>query len=213
MSSLDKIFNNIRKKLDHDNELRENLIKIARKSIRTSSLAIRHLHRNEMEQANKLIEENKEVISRINEMASAMDPSPFGIILSANQEYAESVFLQCFLKDSPLPSHEELEIPYLAYLHGIPDFVGELRRVILDSLRKSHGLEAAIKALDLMDDLYSLLITLDFPDGLTYNLRKKTDYVRNLTEKTRGDITLALNRENLINTINKILNDHSETLK
>ncbi|MHA1974916.1 MAG: haloacid dehalogenase [Candidatus Hodarchaeales archaeon] len=213
MSSLEKIFINIRKKLDHDNEVRENLIKIARKSIRTSSIAIRHLHRNEMEQANKLIEENKEEIQRINEMASAMDPSPFGIILSANQEYAESVFLQCFLNDLPLPSNDELKIPYLAYLHGIPDFVGELRRVILDALRKSHGLEQAIKALEVMDDLYSLLITLDFPDGLTYNLRKKTDYVRNLTEKTRGDITLALNRQDLINTINKILNDHSEALK
>ena len=100
-----------------------------------------------------------------------------------------------------------MNIPYLAYLHGIPDFVGELRRVTLDSLRRKD-IVTAVKALDLMDELYSYLITLDFPDGLTYNLRKKTDFARNITEKTRGDLTLSLNRLDLVTTFDKMLKSH-----
>ena len=90
------------------------------------------------------------------------------------------------------------------------DFVGELRRVILDTLRKEDNIEIAVNALDLMDDLYTLLLTIDFPDSLTYNLRKKTDFVRNLTERTRGDVTLALNRLQLVETIKEIL-EHKST--
>lgn len=193
MNELEEIFSEIQKKLENDNGTREEIIKLGRLSIRNSSLAIRHLHRKEMGKASKIIEENTVLITKINDLAEQMNPSPFGMILSCNQEYAESIFLFSFLQEKPFPNYTELKIPYLAYLHGISDFVGELRRVALDSLRRNEN-ETATKALDVMDELYSYLMTLDFPDGLTYNLRKKTDFTRNITEKTRGDLTLSLNR-------------------
>ncbi|WP_455143110.1 hypothetical protein [Candidatus Hodarchaeum mangrovi] len=208
MNYIEDIFSEIREKLEKDNEIREEILKISRKSIRTSSVIIRHLHRREIEKAELLIQENKELISNLNELSEKLDPSPFGILLGAYQEYAESMFLYSFLNQKPFLTYKDLNIPYLAYLHGITDYIGELRRVILDALRKQKSIAFALETLDFMDDLYSLLITLDFPDGLTYNLRKKTDFVRNLTEKTRGDVVLALNRENLVETINELLEDY-----
>ena len=203
----EKVFSEIQKKLELDNDAREEVIKLRRLSIQKSSIAIRHLHRKEMETASKIIEDNAVLITRINALAERMNPSPFGMILSCNQEYAESVFLYSFLQEKPFPNYTELNIPYLAYLHGIPDFIGELRRVVLDSLRIKDN-STAIKALDLMDELYSYLITLDFPDGLTFNLRKKTDFARNITEKTRGDLTLSLNRLDLLTTFDNMLKSH-----
>ena len=170
MSSLEEMFSEIQKKLEYDNNIREEVLKLGRQSIRNSSIAIRHLHRKEMKKASEIIEKNSALITKINDLAERMTPSPFGMILSCNQEYAESIFLFSFLKEEPFPTYTTLNIPYLAFLHGIPDFIGELRRVVLDSLRRNEN-ATAIRALDLMDELYSYLITLDFPDGLTYNLR------------------------------------------
>ncbi len=207
MVELEEMFLEIQKNLELDNETREELIKLGRLSIRNSSIAIRHLHRKEMETASNIIEENAALIGKINDLAERMNSSPFGLILSCNQEYAESVFLLSFLQEKPLPNYSKLNIPYLAYLHGIPDFIGELRRVVLDSLRIKDNI-TAVKALNMMDELYSYLITLDFPDGLTQNLRRKTDFARNITEKTRGDLTLSLNRIDLITTFDKMLKSH-----
>jgi len=207
MYELEEIFSEIQKKLEYDNETREEVIKLGRLSIRNSSIAIRHLHRREVHKASKIIEENAALIAKINDMAERMNPSPFGMILSCNQEYAESIFLFSFLQEKSFPDYTELEIPYLAYLHGISDFIGELRRVALDSLRRNEN-DTATKALDVMDELYSYLMTLDFPDGLTYNLRKKTDFARNITEKTRGDLTLSLNRLDLLTTFEDMLKSY-----
>ncbi|MFX0122071.1 MAG: hypothetical protein ACFFAE_00390 [Candidatus Hodarchaeota archaeon] len=212
MVELEEMFSEIQKNLELDNETREELIKLGRLSIRNSSIAIRHLHRKEIEIASKIIEENASLISKINDLAKQMNSSPFGMILSCNQEYAESVFLLSFLQDKPFPNYTKLEIPYLAYLHGIPDFIGELRRVTLDSLRRNDNV-TAVKALEMMDELFSYLITLDFPDGLTYNLRKKTDFARSITEKTRGDLTLSLSRLDLVTMFDKMLKNHLQNGK
>ena len=211
MVDIEHIFSNIREKLEHDNEKREELITLGRNAIRCSSITIRHLHRNEISKAREMLQENMELINKINVLASQMDPYPFGMVLSANQEYVEATLLYSFLQGESFPCHTDLNVPYLAYLHGIPDFVGELRRVILDSLRKKEGIDLAVKALDLMDEFYSLLVTLDYPDGLTFNLRKKVDLTRNLTEKTRGDVTLALNRLDLVKTLDKTLQTYLPT--
>ncbi|MFX0015193.1 MAG: hypothetical protein ACFFB2_10350 [Promethearchaeota archaeon] len=207
MVDLEKMFSEIQEKLDIDNEAREELLKLGRLSIRNSSIAIRHLHRKEVDEAKRIIEENSTLITRINDLAEQMSPSPFGMILACNQEYAESIFLLTFLQKESFPPYTDLRIPYLAYLHGIPDFIGELRRVVLDSLRKNDN-KSAIRAMDMMDELYSFLITIDYPDGLTYNLRKKTDFARNITEKTRGDLTLSLNRLDLVTSFDKMLKNH-----
>ncbi len=213
MADIEKYISNINKMLELDNQKREELITLGRSAIRCSSIAIRHLHRKEISNAENKIQENKKLISQINELAKELNPLRFGMILSANQEYVEAVFLYSFIQGESFPSHDDLNVPYLAYLHGIPDFAGELRRVILDTLRKKDSIGLAVKALDLMDELYSLLVTIDYPDGLTYNLRKKTDFTRSLLERTRGDVTLALNRLDLVTTLDKTLKAYLPSTK
>lgn len=210
MDVLENNFKKIRFKLDKANSIREEILNLSRQSIRKSSIAIKHLHRGELELADQLITENHRLLGEINKLSADMKPIRFGMLLTSNQEYVESVFLQAFLEKKPFPNFEDLEVPYLAYLHGLTDFVGELRRVILDTLRQDKDIEIAIAALDLMDDLYSLLLSIDYPDSLTFNLRKKTDFVRNITEKTRGDVTLAINRLQLIDTFTDIVSKKND---
>jgi translin len=205
MEELQIIVSAISSRLDESNTIREKVLSLSRLSIQKSSIAIKNLHRGDLEKADQYIKENKRLISEINDLSTQMKPLRFGTILPCNQEYAEAIFLQRFLSNKPFPDFQELNIPFIAYLHGMTDFVGELRRVILDILRQGRNIEGAVRALDLMDEIYSLLITIDFPDSLTYNLRKKTDFVRNLTEKTRGDVTLATNRLQLVETIKSII--------
>ncbi|MCK4848339.1 MAG: haloacid dehalogenase [Candidatus Heimdallarchaeota archaeon] len=210
MDILEKNFEKIRSELDKTNTIREKILNLSRQSIRKSSIAIKHLHRGELKLANQLITENHQLLGEINKLSIDMKPIRFGMLLTSNQEYVESVFLQAFLEKKPFPNFEDLGVPYLAYLHGLTDFVGELRRVILDTLRQDKNIEIAITALDLMDDLYSLLLSIDYPDSLTFNLRKKTDFVRNITEKTRGDVTLAINRLQLIDTFTDIVSKKND---
>ena len=210
MDILEKNFKKIRFELDKANGIREKILNLSRESIRKSSIAIKHLHRGEYDLADKLITENHSLIHEINNLGSEMKPIRFGMLLTSNQEYVESIFLQAFLRKKPYPNFEDLKVPHLSYLHGLTDFVGELRRVILDTLRQDKDIEIAIEALDLMDDLYSLLLSIDYPDSLTFNLRKKTDFVRNITEKTRGDVTLAINRLQLIDTFTDIVSKKNE---
>jgi len=210
MDILEDNFKKIRSELDKTNTIREKILNLSRQSIRKSSITIKHLHRGESKLANQLITENHQLLGEINKLSIDMKPIRFGMLLTSNQEYVESVFLQAFLEKKPFPNFEDLGVPYLAYLHGLTDFVGELRRVILDTLRQDKNIEIAIAALDLMDDLYSLLLTIDYPDSLTFNLRKKTDFVRNITEKTRGDVTLAINRLQLIDTFTDIVSKKND---
>jgi translin len=208
MTDLEEIFTNLRKQLEVDNNIREELITLGRQSIQKSSMAIRHLHRREFTKTEVLIKENEELIARLNEISGQMRFVPTGLIISYNQEFAEAVLLSRFLQDAPLPSYVDLKVPYISYLHGVADFLGELRRVVLDLLRKENnteGLKSAVHTLHVMEDLHTLLTTLDFPDGLTHNLRRKTDRTRNLIERTRGDITLAINRRDLVDTFREIL--------
>jgi translin len=210
MEILENNFNKIRSELEKANTIREEILTLSRQSIRKSSIAIKNLHRGELVLADQLITENQHLLDEINKLSSDMKPIRFGMLLTSNQEYVESVFLQKFLEKKPFPNFEDLRVPYLAYLHGLTDFVGELRRVILDTLRQDKDIEIAISALDLMDDLYSLLLSIDYPDSLTFNLRKKTDFVRNITEKTRGDVTLAINRLQLIDTFTDIVSKKND---
>jgi translin len=48
-----------------------------------------------------------------------------------------------------------------------------------------------------MDEIYGLLVSMDYPDALTGGLRRSTDSVRGIMEKTRGDLTFALRQRDL----------------
>ena len=101
-----------------------------------------------------------------------------------------------------LPSPDELSIDAAAYLNGLGEAVGELRRYLLDSMRRGD-LSRGEELLAAMDDIYSVLVTMDFPDAITGGLRRTTDMVRGVLEKTRSDLTLVIRQKDLENRLGK----------
>ena len=101
------------------------------------------------------------------------------------------------IKRDALPDPAALGVAPGPFLNGLGEAVGELRRYLLDLLRRGEvdGCELLLGA---MDDIYALLVTLDYPDALTGGLRRTTDNTRGIVEKTRGDLTLALRQEALV---------------
>jgi translin len=199
---LNKIFLEITKKLDELNQDREDIIKLSREMIRNCSIAIKSIHRKEFdayqEKIKKINNNHENLLKLINK-----NPLVFGRYLKTpEQEYIEAVCLYSIIQDQPLPTPEDYGINQVNYLLGLADVIGELRRYALDQIRQDK-FENLEKILDIMDNIYTQIFSLDYPKSLTHELRHKTDVARNLIEKTRGDISLSVQ----INKLNKKIQD------
>jgi len=178
-------------------QARENALKQTRKLTRRAANAIRAIHRNETENA----EENMNAANNIvtNLLDSLKDYPEFyfsGYTQDALKEYVEARLTINFLGNKPLPSPEDLRMEYSTYLRGLAETIGEMRRRCLDILRQGYSDEAE-RLLDLMDEIYALLVTIDYPDAITYGLRRQTDLVRGIIERTRADLTLSLREQHM----------------
>lgn len=174
------------------NAAREQALAAARVIIRASANAIRAVHRGEFAAAERLLAEARATHEAA---ARALEGHPdlyfAGFLHDAQKEYAEAAVTLALCSGGELPGPGELGVEDAAYLNGIGEAVGELRRVILDRLR-AGSLEGCEELLRAMDDIYGVLVTIDYPDAMTGGLRRTTDQVRGILEKTRGDLTMAL---------------------
>ncbi len=109
----------------------------------------------------------------------------------AEKEYAEARLTAAMVDERPLPSYVELAVSGSAWLGGLAEAASELRRHLLDRLRDGE-LARSERLLDAMDDAYGLLITIDYPDAVTGGLRRTTDALRAVLERTRGDLTTTV---------------------
>jgi translin len=191
---LNGIINLIKKELDERDKRREEAFIKAREIRRLSTKAIREVHKGRYEEAERLIKRAGEVSSNITDME-------FSFLQEAFQEYAEAVLVYAFLKKQEVPSPEELGVPSDAYVLGLADSIGEIRRHILDAIRNDE-FEDIEYFLDLMDEIYHGVIALDYPSAIL-PIRRKQDMMRILLEKTRGDVTLALKQTRLIRKLEK----------
>jgi len=119
-----------------------------------------------------------------------------GFIRDAQKEFAEGSITLALVTGKQLPDPDKLGVGFAAYLNGLGEAVGELRRYLLDSMRRGD-LSRGEELLSVMDDIYSILVTMDFPDVITGGLRRTTDMVRGVLERTRSDLTLALRHKEL----------------
>ncbi len=181
--------------LDHfaeKNAAREKALSASRAIIRMSANAIRAVHRAEFGEAVRMLDEARDVRDEaVRALAGHGDVYYAGFLHDAQKEYAEARSTLALISGLRLPSPEELGVENPAYLNGIAEAVGELRRHLLDRLRRGdfNGCEETLQA---MDDIYSVLVTIDFPDAMTGGLRRTTDQTRGILEKTRGDLTMAI---------------------
>jgi len=171
---------------------RERAIPKARSAIRFCANSIRATHRHEFERASELSRQAANLLQEIAlDLQDHQDIYFAGFVQDAQKEYAEATAFSVLVQHTLLPTPEELSIGYAAYLNGLAEAVGELRRYLLDQLR--HGnIADCERYLSSMDDIYAVLITVDFPDAITAGLRRTTDAARGILEKTRGDLTTAV---------------------
>ena len=126
-----------------------------------------------------------------------------GYTQDALKEFVEANATCALIKNQPLPDPQGLEVEYNTYLNGLSEVIGELRRRSLDILRHGYSAEAE-RLLAHMDDIYSILVTMDYPDAITNGLRRQTDVARSIIERTRGDITFSLRGEHLERAIRRL---------
>jgi translin len=196
--NLENLAEKIRLYFSTKDKAREKALRLSREIIRYSANAIRAVHRQEKLNAEQLLasaqallkELTDDVLKKNNDLAYA------GFVHDAQKELAEASTTLAIVAGKPLPEPEALGVSYPAYLNGLGEAVGELRRYILDSLRR-NDLSRCEELLSIMDDIYSVLMTMDFPDGITYGLRRTSDAIRGILERTRGDLTLALRQQEL----------------
>mgnify|MGYP000353808731 FL=1 len=197
MQNLDAIADRIRANFALKNAARDLAVERSRTLIRHCSLAIRASHRDERAEARQQIAAARQIVAAIRaDLAPYPDLYHAGYTQDALKEFAEANIVYALLGAEPLPEPEALGVEYAAYLNGLGEAAGELRRRCLDIMRHDHS-DAAERLLEAMDEIYLLLVTMDYPDAITGGLRRTTDMVRGVTERTRGDLTTSLRQARL----------------
>lgn len=207
MHKLEKIAEQIRQDFDVRTALRDHALKHARQLTRACSLAIRAVHRNDLDVMDANLSEAQSLADILrNDLADHPDLYLAGYTQDSLKEYVEANVTCALIQNQALQTPEELRVEYSTYLNGLAEVVGELRRRILDILRSGYSQEAE-RLLSHMDDIYSVLVTIDYPDAITNNLRRQTDSVRGIIEKTRGDVTFSLRGEDLTQAISALIKE------
>lgn len=205
MKNLSQIYEKIHESFEQRNHLRDAALTHARHLTRFSANAVRAVHRTDYQQARSLLDQAAQLVVTLK--ASLLEyPDLYyaGYTQDAIKEYVEASIVYALIREEQLPTPEELGVEYPAYVNGLAESIGELRRRCLDLLRHGYSQEIE-RLLSCMDDIYGGLITLDYPDAITNGLRRQTDVMRSVLERTRGDLTLSLRQHYMQQTIEKFL--------
>ena len=182
-------------------EVREKALRLGRDVIRLSANAIRAVHRQDFHEAQQLLDRARALLSQTTETLEKFPDIYFsGYLSDARKEYSEGNITLALISNRTLPQPTQLKVGMTSYLNGLGEAIGELRRYILDSIRRDE-IQQCEELLEVMDEAYTILATMDFPDALTGGLRRTTDMVRGVLERTRGDLTMALRQRQLTNSI------------
>lgn len=195
--TLDQIMEHVRADFADKNVAREKALPLCREAIRFSANAIRAVHRNDFVTAQELVgKAGAQVATAKKSLEGHADIYHAGFVHDSQKEFAEASITLALISGRDLPTPQSLDVELPAYLNGMGEAVGELRRHLLDTLR-SGDVEQCETWLRAMDEMYSVLVTVDYPDAMTGGLRRTTDSVRGILEKTRGDLTLSVQQRRL----------------
>lgn len=176
---------------------REQAIGASRALIRQCANSIRAAHRGEFAEAEGLLDAARTTVGQIAAATAGKPDIRFaGYTQDALKEYVEAQLVLAFLAGRAAPDAAALGVEAAAYLNGLAEAASELRRAILDGLRRGEVARGE-SLLQTMDDVYSALVTVDYPDAVTGGLRRTTDALRAVLERTRGDMTAAIRQDQL----------------
>jgi translin len=205
--SLDDLTVSIHERFDAKTTARERALPAARRSIRASANSIRAIHRGEADRARDLLADSRTAIDEgLQAVADHPDVRFAGYLQDAQKEYAEARITFAIVGGEPIPRPEDVGVEDAPYLNGMAEAIGEGRRHVLDLLRRGD-VERAERVLDALEDLYGVLVTIDYPDAITLNLRRSTDVARSLIEKTRGDLSIAFVQRDLHDALERHARD------
>ncbi|MDO9537773.1 MAG: translin family protein [Thermoplasmata archaeon] len=200
MQDLGEIALDIESQLNEKEEVREVALKSSRNIIRLCGMAIRSMH-----MGNDPVPGMEDAMEELHKLVGITRDFPdllhSGIVESAMQEYVEVRALHAYINSQPLPPYKELGVTPEAYILGIGDLIGEIRRLALDNIRKG-AVDGAAEHLDNMEKLYDFLMNFNYPNSMV-GVRRKQDIARGVLEKTRGDVTNAIRSYSLEKMLNK----------
>jgi translin len=197
LSPLKTILKKVKKELTQKDKVRENAQDSMRKATSLSKQAILRIHQKKIEEAKKLIENAREIISSLQDSAKEYPEIIYsGMFSAALQEYSEANIFLRLIEESRFVTPKDINVPAVDYVLGLADVVGEYRRLALDALREGNA-EKGEKCLKIMDEIYVELMAMDEAYMLVPGLRRKCDIARRIIETTRGDITQEVRRKAL----------------
>ncbi len=204
MEKLESIAEQIRISFEAQTSARDQALNRARALTRACVLSIRAVHRDETDVMQAHLDEAYELAEALRADLAGYPALYFaGYTQDSLKEFAEARITCALIRHEALPTPEELDLPPHTYLNGLAESVGEMRRRCLDMLRQDN-FEEAERLLSHMDDIFSVLVTMDYPDAITNGLRRQTDVIRAIIERTRGDVTFSLRGEKLENSISRL---------
>lgn len=204
MDRFSQLSESVHSSFETRNHARDKALMQTRKVIQHAAHAIRAIHRMDVEQANGFLNEARALVEQLqHDLSEHPDLFYAGYTQDALKEYVEACITCALIRGEELPLPEDIEVAPAVYLNGLAEVVGELRRRCLDVMRQGYSPEVE-RLLNLMDEIYALLITIDYPDALTNGLRRQTDLARGIVERTRGDVTLSMREQRLSQSMKEL---------
>jgi translin len=204
MHKLEDIAERIHQDFEARSQARDRALSQTRTLTRHCANAIRAVHRDEYDTVDQDLSSAGELVGILSrDLEGYPDLFYAGYTQDALKEYAEASIVYALVANRHLPTPEEIGIESAPYLKGLAEAAGELRRRCLDILRHGYSDEAE-RLLSYMDDIYATLVTMDYPDAITGGLRRLTDIVRSVNERTRGDMTISLRQEHLEESLKRL---------
>jgi translin len=203
--NLKEITDGLRSRFDARTQARDHALQQSRALTSLSAHTIRAIHREEFEDVEHNLAEMRQVVTVLKEfLADYPDLYFAGYTQDAIKEYVEAHITYALVQGAPFPTPEALGAEDAAYTKGMAEAATELRRRALDILRKGYSQDAEA-LLEAMDEIYTELVTFDYPDAVTYGLRRQTDVVRGVLERTRGDLTISMRQHHLAQAMEALM--------
>ncbi|TXG80886.1 MAG: haloacid dehalogenase [Thermomicrobiales bacterium] len=190
-SDVESIGSPILQRLDAQNQLRDRALNEGRQVVRMSANSIRATHRHEFESAANLLANARAVLSSLlRDLEGHPGIRWAGYVQDPMKEMSEAAITLALVTGNPLPTPDDLGVDDPPYLNALAESASELRRQVLDAVRKDDFARGE-QLMARMDEVYAFLVTVDYPDGLTGGLRRTTDALRAVLERTRADLTIT----------------------
>ena len=200
MPPIEDLVDAISSQLELKNRARDRALVDSRQVVRHAATCIRALHRGEFERARENLEQGSAMVGTTRaDLRDHPDLYWAGYVQDAQKEIAEAYLVYAIVQRDDLPGPNSVGVELAPYLNGLAEAASEMRRYALDRMRRGgdEDMVEAERVLQSMDDIYTSLVTVDFPDAITGGLRRTTDSLRAVLERTRGDLTLTLRQTEL----------------